>query len=98
MTTESKRARLEEIESGYNSVTNGVGDSPFMCDMGFLISELRAAWEREALMEEALEFYADRENWDDDQFTPSIWDDGDVDMGRRSISALAKVREMRGES
>jgi hypothetical protein len=39
---------------------------------------------------EALEFYEDIENWDDDRFSPTIWDDGNIDMGRRARNALGK--------
>lgn len=38
-------------------------------------------------LRETLEFYADKENWDDD-FTPTIWDDGSVDLGKRANQAL----------
>lgn len=37
---------------------------------------------------EALEFYADRDNWDDDAYCPTIWDDGNIDLGRKAIKAL----------
>lgn len=39
----------------------------------------------------ALEFYADKDNWDDD-FTPTVWDDGQVDLGDRARAALEKWR------
>jgi hypothetical protein len=37
---------------------------------------------------EALEFYADRDNWDTDDFSPTIWDDGAIDLGKRAQDAL----------
>lgn len=41
-------------------------------------------------LREALEFYANKDNWDDDQFTPTVWDDGAVDLGKRARKALGK--------
>lgn len=37
---------------------------------------------------EALEFYADKTNWDDDYMIPTIWDDGNIDLGKRACKAL----------
>lgn len=37
-----------------------------------------------------VEFYADKENWDDDSFTPTCWDDGQIDLGERARAYLEK--------
>lgn len=42
----------------------------------------------------ALEFYADKENWDLHEMTPTIWDDGAVDCGNRARIALDIVDEI----
>ncbi len=39
-----------------------------------------------------LAFYADKENWDDD-FTPTVWDDGKVDLGNKAREALRSIDE-----
>lgn len=44
----------------------------------------------------ALEFYADRDNWDED-FTPTVWDDGNVDLGNRARAALEDIEKGFGE-
>jgi hypothetical protein len=44
-------------------------------------------------LREALEFYANLENWDTNYTTPTIWDDGDVDLGRRARQALGQGGE-----
>lgn len=36
----------------------------------------------------ALEFYANRENWDDDKFCPTVWNDGNIDIGKVARQAL----------
>ncbi|MBC7737353.1 MAG: hypothetical protein H7245_09090 [Candidatus Saccharibacteria bacterium] len=40
---------------------------------------------------EALKFYADKDNWDDDPFCPTVWNDGQLDMGKIAREALEKV-------
>ncbi len=40
---------------------------------------------------EALGFYADKDNWDTDQFSPTIWDDGAIDLGKRAKKALEEL-------
>lgn len=49
------------------------------------------------IYEKALAFYADQENWDDDQFNPTIWLDGNIDMGACARDALAKARGEKDE-
>lgn len=49
--------------------------------------------ERSEKLVAALEFYADRDNWDDD-ITPTVWDNGNVDMGRKAKLA---IKEYNGE-
>lgn len=42
-------------------------------------------------LEDALKFYADKDNWDEENAlgqTPSCWDDGHVDLGNRARQAL----------
>lgn len=46
---------------------------------------------------EALEFYADIENWDDDKFNPTVWDDGNIDMGKKAMIALAEIYKLRND-
>lgn len=54
-------------------------------------------FDREMLTEDlrkclgALEFYSDKDNWDDDQFIPTVWDNGNIDMGRRARECLASL-------
>jgi len=38
---------------------------------------------------EVIEYYGNKENWDD-HVTPTIWDDGSVDLGNRARAFLAK--------
>jgi len=47
--------------------------------------KLKAENER---MRKALEFYADKENWDTENVSPTIWDNGDIDLGKRARQAL----------
>jgi hypothetical protein len=41
-----------------------------------------------------LEFYADMENWDDDKFSPTVWHDGNVDIGAMAREALAAIKPL----
>lgn len=41
----------------------------------------------------SLEFYANRDNWDDDLYCPTIWDDGGIDLGRQAQKALRAMHE-----
>lgn len=53
-----------------------------------LISKLNIA-------REALEFYADKDNWDEENGlgqTPSCWDGGAVDLGDRARKALEELK------
>ncbi len=50
-----------------------------------LLSDLETACE-------ALEFYEDKDNWDLEDASPTIWDDGQIDCGNRAIEALEKIR------
>ena len=65
-------------------------DGPFIAaarnEMKFLLSTIRK-------MRGALEFYTDKNNWDDD-FTPTIWDDGRVDLGDRAKKCLEEIEEL----
>lgn len=36
---------------------------------------------------DALKLYANKHNWDDDPF-PTLWDNGDLDVGKRARKAL----------
>lgn len=64
------------------------------------IAEQSLGWERRCkLLEDnlkeavsALEFYEDRENWDDDAFNPTCWVDGNIDLGQTARAALEKIR------
>ena len=49
--------------------------------------------EKLALARECLEFYADKDNWDMEEMSPTIWDDGDIDCGKRARAALEKLGE-----
>lgn len=43
---------------------------------------------------EMAEFYADKDNWDDnDTFTPTIWNNGSVDLGQKAEEFLASLKE-----
>lgn len=53
--------------------------------------DLETLIKENARLREALEFYANKENWDDD-FTPTIWDDGNVDLGSRARKALGGAK------
>jgi hypothetical protein len=44
--------------------------------------------------QEALDFYGDKDNWDLGHPSPTCWDDGDIDIGRRAEKALAKANEI----
>lgn len=44
----------------------------------------------------ALGFYADKDHWDFDSMTPSCWDDGSIDLGKRSREAMERVEELCG--
>ena len=49
---------------------------------------------------EALEFYANKDNWDEENSlgqTPSCWDSGSVDLGLRAMSALYRVNQLASE-
>ena len=37
-----------------------------------------------------LGFYADEENWDDDKFSPTVWENGSIDMGNIAREALKR--------
>lgn len=41
----------------------------------------------------ALEFYADKENWDAENVSPTVWEDGDIDLGARARAALGVSTE-----
>ena len=43
---------------------------------------------------EALDFYADKENWDTENMSPTVWDDGNIDLGRRAFKALTALAEL----
>lgn len=50
---------------------------------------------------EMAEFYADKENWDDEEFIPTIWDNGKIDLGdkaREFLSEFTKMTEIKKES
>lgn len=64
------------------------------CTVEEMLAEYGAS-ERERILAEVmqtLEFYADKDNWDDDKFTPTIWDNGNIDLGNRARALLAKLR------
>ncbi len=45
----------------------------------------------------ALEFYADKKHWDHwdiENMSPTIWDDGNIDLGNRARRALAETDEL----
>lgn len=80
MITEEKRARLEEIEEAVSEF----GHPSTREDAKFLISELEAAWEREAVLEGCLRRL---------RLLSSV-----AQMDSHTVEALTKVRQMRGES
>ncbi len=57
------------------------------------------AWEKRDVeakgLAEALEFYADKENWDPPNTlpSPSLWDDGYIETGQRATKALKEFKE-----
>lgn len=57
-------------------------------------SALALEREKVKVLREAVEFYEDKDNWDDDQFSPTIWDNGKIDMGDRAREALAKIEAL----
>lgn len=56
------------------------------------------------LLEKAVKmanFYADKENWDDEEFIPTIWDNDKIDLGdkaREFLSEFTKMTEIKKES
>lgn len=76
--------RLDEIRAAlYRSDTSENVDCE---DIRYLIARVEK-------FETALKFYADRENWDDNKFCPTIWNDGNPDVGKAAREALAEEDE-----
>jgi hypothetical protein len=50
-----------------------------------VFKELKATNER---LRKALEFYADLDNWDTENMSPTIWDNGNIDLGKTAKAAL----------
>lgn len=44
-------------------------------------------------MKEALEFYQDQDRWDTENISPTIWNDGNIDLGDTAKACLAKIEE-----
>jgi hypothetical protein len=36
-------------------------------------------------------FYADEENWGGEPFNPTLWDDGQIDLGERARKYISKL-------
>lgn len=88
----TKEERLAEIENAYHSIEPTCDPEEFRClndeEHFFLFSELKSAWEREAILEEtihALKVFIKMHDNDNGDFTQLIHE------------ALAKVKELRGE-
>lgn len=47
---------------------------------------------RNIKLEEALLFYADKENWDTDHYSPTIWDNGSIDLGKKARKVLEELK------
>lgn len=93
----------------YESAINGIPDKDMMKHRDLGKQSAFHAWQarepeitklKKALViaDEAIGFYADKDNWDDDQFTPTVWDDGKVDMGDKSREAQKQIKEILGGS
>lgn len=90
--TPEKLKRLEDVERHLNLYWDDDDEritDYFPNDLVWLMSELKAAWEREKIMEEILD-------WHIIENTPS--NDHEKYVARKFIEALTEVRKMRGES
>ena len=43
---------------------------------------------------EVVSFYGDKENWDMEDMSPTIWDDGQIDCGKRAREFLKEMGEL----
>lgn len=93
----------EISENGKGTVarTMGIALRNKLSNDAQFIAEIRneSRWLIESLEKaiDALEFYADKENWDDDKFNPTIWDNGKIDLGDCARTCLESIAKDGGE-
>lgn len=77
---------LYEILSGAKLIDDGSFELA-----NYLMSHQSTIDEQVGELVEALRFYANKENWDMDDFTPTVWDNGSIDLGETARKALTRT-------